>query len=163
MYILFQVRIENLPGGFGSLTKTLHPKVRMAETFGSLLSHEKTGAALAFAFVGERLCKMLDVRTASAQNCTGSPLLISIQRAELTTDWIAHSATPLCSGFLAVGHVWAIPLLTHHLAVSLLTNSLPPSEWMAFTVLTPQTLLILVMVSNSVWEIVFLVLWKPIK
>src|SRR5271163_966734 len=151
MYIPSQVRIENLPGGFESLTKTLHPKVRMAETFGSLLSHEKTGAASAFAFVGERLSKMLDVGTASVQNCTGSPLLISIQRAELTTDWIARSATPLCLGVLATDHVRAMPLSAHHLAVSLLTNSLPLSEWMVFIVLTPRTLSILVMVSNSVW------------
>jgi hypothetical protein len=86
MYIPSQVCIENLPGGSESLTKTLHPKVRMAKTFGSLLFYEKTGAALAFAFVGERLCKMLDVHTTSTQNCTGSLLLISIQRVELTTD-----------------------------------------------------------------------------
>src|SRR5271163_2682988 len=123
MYIPSQVHIENLPGGSGFLTKTLHPKVRMAETFESLLSHEKTGAALAFAFVGERLCKMLDVRTASAQNCTDSLLLINIQCAELTTDWIARSATLLCSGVLAADYMQVMPLSTHHLAVSLLTNS----------------------------------------
>src|SRR5271163_2743853 len=106
MYIPSQVHIENLPGGSRSLTKTLHLKVRMAETFGSLLSHEKTGTALAFAFVGERLYKMLDVYTASTQNCTGSLLLISIQRVELTTDWIARSATLLCSRVLVTHHVW---------------------------------------------------------
>ena len=86
MYIPSQVGIENLPGGSRSLIKTLHPKVRMAEIFGSLLSHEKTGTALAFIFVGERLCKMFDIRTASAQNCTSSLLLISIQCVELTTN-----------------------------------------------------------------------------
>jgi hypothetical protein len=58
----------------------------MAEIFGNLLSQEKTNTALAFVFVGERLYRMFNVHTVSAQNCMSSPLLISIQCAELTAD-----------------------------------------------------------------------------
>src|SRR5271168_751235 len=151
-----QVRTENLPGGSGSLTKTLHPKVRMDETLGGLLSQARAGGALPLALVGARLCTMQDMRTASAQNVISRPLLMSMQRAELTTDCMARSAFPLCSGVLAADQVCLIPWLASHLAVSLLTNSPSPSECMALTVLAPRILSILVMVSMMVWGMVSL-------